>query len=877
MSFLKHKRKEMTVTGKQTKLKRCLYASAAIAVILSGTVTQTTTQVLAAPINGTHNSVGLDPDTKRTDFEAAATHPDANKSKTSIKINTPDEVVNDAVHRNTAIANNTYKDVYSIAEFIEAWKDGSRTYIEVMTDLPNASFSNGERPNGASVIVQGNGHKIDIGNNTLQLNKITADTNITFANVGLQQNLAIGRGADTLAFIRPNSGVGTKLTVNLHDVTLSRGSSSSSNGVVHGIYATGARVVLSGNNTFDLAGSITRGVGSVEVANDANLTMTRNANDLCIEAFDFDTRPSGSVSQFNGFKMGDRSKADVRQLDGTRTTSVSGSKVEAKNAQPFKGNFDIVQTGDDVTWHQENFGYFTRVLQGAGDYIFGQKNTIEIPRITNGNVMTIAYGKRVIFNAGTNFDVRQALNINSSPIQTVQGSIRFISPNNLHMSILDNNGNVKTGDIIYGTQGAPLYITNSALLAWNGTHSMGVNKPDFSETFNILEADGLGAKINGSNQRNVNLFGKDKGLREFQIDSSDVGEIKINYIDQNGNKVGATDMPLVNGANFVGQSFNLATKEYALDKMPVGYKWAIDEQVYEKAGTGSNGQPDGDSTNDDDNGDRFGQADYAIVPMKGDTYTYNIYVYTEGNPNVTYTYVDPFSGAEIASDKVATVGIEKARDHVPAHVGNTIDWTDKLYTETNVPTGYAYVPSNLVPSTVTQPTKTEVKDATTPIDVRIYVYDPNYKGAVELASVPDIDFGKQLISPKNRGTMYAANFTNDLVVNDDRRNAKDGWNLTVQQSQPLTSTDQKTVLKDTLFFREKDGGALTSLESGAPQLVYEHTSQSGKGVLETVKPTSNWNQPVADGAGFYLKDTGKLKEGDYATVLTWTLTAGPKI
>jgi hypothetical protein len=41
--------------------------------------------------------------------------------------------------------------------------------------------------------------------------------------------------------------------------------------------------------------------------------------------------------------------------------------------------------------------------------------------------MTIAYGKRVIFNAGTNFDVRQALNINSSPIQTVQGSIRFIS------------------------------------------------------------------------------------------------------------------------------------------------------------------------------------------------------------------------------------------------------------------------------------------------------------------------------------------------------------------------------------------------------------------------------------------------------------------
>ena len=75
---------------------------------------------------------------------------------------------------------------------------------------------------------------------------------------------------------------------------------------------------------------------------------------------------------------------------------------------------------------------------------------------------------------------------------------------------------------------------------------------------------------------------------------------------------------------------------------------------------------------------------------EGEIYTYNIYVYSESNPNTTYTYVDPWTGLSFKSDKV-TVGSEKVGNYVPAHVGNTIDWTNKLYTETNVPTGYVYV------------------------------------------------------------------------------------------------------------------------------------------------------------------------------------------
>lgn len=258
---------------------------------------------------------------------------------------------------------------------------------------------------------------------------------------------------------------------------------------------------------------------------------------------------------------------------------------------------------------------------------------------------------------------------------------------------------------------------------------------------------------------------------------------------------------------------------------------------------------------------------------EGEIYTYNIYVYSESNPNTTYTYVDPWTGLSFKSDKV-TVGSEKVGNYVLAHVGNTIDWTNKLYTETNVPTGYVYVPSRLLPPTMSQPTTTEVKDAVTPSNTIIYVYDPSYKGSLTLSTVPNLDFGAQLISPENRGKLYPVTFSDDLTVTDDRRIVKDGWHLSVQQAAPLTSTDGKTVLRNAIFFREVDGGTLKPLEGGGDLAVYNYVSQAALGVQEIVKPTSNWNKK-ADGAGFYLKDNGKLKAGDYSTVLTWTLGAGP--
>lgn len=851
MSFLKNKRKYM-------------YTTMAIVIILGSISTTLTANALISPNVGLE-TVGIDPDNKRTAFEDVIRDPDNNKSVTSVTIKTPDEVINNATYKADAIVNGTIASPKTQAEFLNAWKDGNVTYIDVEGDISTASITSTARPNGASpLIVQGNGHTVDLGGTNLKLAAITSDTIVTFNSINFKEDITVGTApADSYSFLATANGTGTKLTVNMHNVSLSRSNATSTTkGPVHGVYATGARVVFSGNNSFDIAGGIVRSVGSVEIVDNASVTLVRNTSAYYTGAMRFGALPSGSVSKFNGLRIGNGATFDIDQPNATGAADTSS----------VDGTYGEVRTGDDVTWRQNNFGYFIRSNSTSGNWTFGQKNTIIIPKILNGNSLTIAYSKSVVFNAGTVLDFKQMLSNAYSPIQASAGTIRFISPKSLSMGIFAPNGNAKDGKLFYGldAQGGKIFITNSTIQGWTGTKSSS-SSPSFNTTFHTLEVRENGSRINGSAKTDANVFGNT--TREFKIDGSGVGEVKINYIDQNGNKVGETDMPLVDGTNFVGQSFKLSTKEYAVDKMPKGYKWAIDEQVYTSAKTGDSGQPDGDTTNNADNGDSFGQANYAIVPMKGETYTYDVYVFSEGNPNITYTYVDPFSGLEIKSDK-ATVGSETARNYVPAHVGNTIDWTSKLYTELNVPTGYVYVPSSKLPSTVSQPTTSTVTDAVTPSNTFIYIYDPSYKGSLGLSTVPNINFGNHLISPENRGKEYPAKFSDDLIVNDDRRAIKDGWNLSVQQTTPLISADGKTVLKNSLFFRETDGGALAPLDSGSDLVIYDYTSQSTLGVLESVNLTSNWNKKT-DGIGFYLKNNGKVTEGDYSTVLTWTLGAGP--
>ncbi|GHU36627.1 hypothetical protein FACS1894192_03620 [Bacilli bacterium] len=149
------------------------------------------------------------------------------------------------------------------------------------------------------------------------------------------------------------------------------------------------------------------------------------------------------------------------------------------------------------------------------------------------------------------------------------------------------------------------------------------------------------------------------------------------------------------------------------------------------------------------------------------------------------------------------------------------------------------------------------------------------QGDIQLTQVPDINFGNQLISAKNKGKLYSAVYSTDLIIDDNRKDIKDGWHLTVQQTTPFKSADGLNTLTNSLFFRSADNNPLSSLEGGVEVVVYDHTSAPGSlGILESIKPTSNWNKTV-NGAGFYLKDNGKVKAEDYSTVLTWTLGTGP--
>lgn len=212
---------------------------------------------------------------------------------------------------------------------------------------------------------------------------------------------------------------------------------------------------------------------------------------------------------------------------------------------------------------------------------------------------------------------------------------------------------------------------------------------------------------------------------------------------------------------------------------------------------------------------------------------------------ITYTYfVDKVTGTIITKDFTgyAVNGdlnlIPKApkydSDHPDANVAQDGQVT---FISPIVPNIQGYSPTVSENTTIKY---SQAKDGDVLKSTVLYVN----QGSIRLSTVPDLDFGSQIISPKNRGKVYSANFSDDLIVDDDRKVIKDGWHLSVQQTTPLTSTDGKTKLRHLLFFRETDGGTLSDLDGGSDLVIYDYTSKSALGVLETVKPTSDWNKKM---------------------------------
>ncbi|WP_459790636.1 pectate lyase-like adhesive domain-containing protein, partial [Lactococcus garvieae] len=657
-------------------------------------------------LEGTSNKVANDPDEKRSDFENNLDKNPA--SSTSVTVKTPDEVVNDAQYKADAISNGTYAKVTTYSELRTAWSNTSITYIDVSQDITYDTGTMAARPTGASVIVQGNNHKIDLVTQTFNWGNINSSTTFTLTNVIAQQGFTQNDG-NGYSLINPSGA--TQLTANVNNVTLTSSETNSRN-PIHLMYGVGSKIVFSGTNIFNISNEVTRSVGSINFANDSHVTLNRTSNDIRFSEFYFETRASSSsVGYGNSITMGDGSSNTANTYEGT-----------SANYPAMYYMIDKVLVGDNVNWTQTGFQYFldgTTGSQTDAKFTFGQNFNLSAPVTVASGAIQTRGTQKAEFNAGTVLDIQQRAT--GSVIQMAgTSSVQFISPKSLHLAIQNSSGSAAAGRLISGS--GTFSMNNSSLNGWTGTNSA-PSTPDTTGTFGTLKI------ANGTTTVEGGTAGSDiigTTTREIQTNALSVGEIKVNYINQNGEVVGNTTVPVSDDDNFIGQSINLINNKYAIDDMPKGYMWAIDEQVSTEAPIGENGQPDGDPTSEIDNGDEFGQANYAIVPMKDTTYTYNIYVYGEANPNITYTYVDVQTGLAVATNS-SSVGIEKARsNNVPANIGNTIDWTKELYTKINVPENYVYIEPNssTLPSGMDQPTTTQVNDKTTNENVTIYVYSP---------------------------------------------------------------------------------------------------------------------------------------------------------
>ena len=198
-------------------------------------------------------------------------------------------------------------------------------------------------------------------------------------------------------------------------------------------------------------------------------------------------------------------------------------------------------------------------------------------------------------------------------------------------------------------------MNNSLISTWSGTSSQTANPSGTSTakfTNLVVGSSAANSSItdtagNTTTSPSVIQFGG-SGTRELSTNAIDPGTVKINYINQNGTTVKSIDVPIDKDTNYIGQYLPLVTAYYAEDNMPENYMWALASQVPTSAATDA--QSGGDSTTTADNGDAFGQANTAIVPMEGTEYTYNIYVYGEPNTSVQYQYMDVKTGNIVASD-----------------------------------------------------------------------------------------------------------------------------------------------------------------------------------------------------------------------------------
>ncbi|MGX7240467.1 pectate lyase-like adhesive domain-containing protein, partial [Enterococcus raffinosus] len=656
-------------------------------------------------------NVSSDPDINREDFEDAINSGQTPKNPTSVTVTASDQVTNKEAYKQTAIANGTYAAVNDWATLKAAYGDNSITYIEVTADFSAESGvavrDLGWRQNG--IIIDGGGHTVNmeraafnVGTSSTMRGSIFTITDINLIHWQSGTNSGDSTAADGVIDSRNATGGYGYWNFNINNVILKgNGGTTTSDSGRRLLDAEDSKVTLSGTVKADVKQELMQ-IGQVEIVNGAHVELNRTVGTTGYSMFYF-----MGISANNAADTG---------FDHTFTAgdgaTIIGNELSTYNSNNYPlvyYGYNGILVGDNVNWTQDGFQMlldldrYTGSNRSGRTVTFGQNLKMTATRTVGNNSLYATNNSTVTFNAGTILDLQQWNN--NTVVRTDSGSkIIFISPKALHLARLTSSGAVTNGAIFTGA--GTFTMNNSQISTWQGSDSQAAT-PNGNRNNKFAEMTISGStttiKDTAGNITTSNIV--DSSTRELATVAIDPGTVKVNYVDQYGNVIKTIDVPIDKDANYIGQYINLVNKDYALTNMPPNYMWAIASQVPASALVDK--QSGGDSTTTADDGDAYGQANVAIVPMEGTEYVYNIYVYGVENNNVQYQYVDAKTGMVISADYLSSGQEASGTNLPPANYGNIIDWLDTYYTTTNVASGYHYATGAELNGFV-QPTSTTV-------------------------------------------------------------------------------------------------------------------------------------------------------------------------
>ncbi|CAK1224939.1 DUF1542 domain-containing protein [Fructobacillus evanidus] len=701
-----------------------------------------------------------DDQTARSQFNSTVASNTASQSNqvnpSSITISQSDQLTNIDQYKAQDQANNSYAAVTDWASFQAAYLNDNIRFIDIQNDItnPNAGNYNDLSERTQNIIIQGNGHQLNLGQAAMwtgvspnAASNGTGGSTFTITNTNLVQYDAWNSTSESgvawkgsypnaaIASYNQNNSDGGWI-YNIDNVSLNgpQGITGPANQQPeHLLDAEGSYAIFSGNVTVNSTQEMAR-ISKVDIVNGANVNF-QLANGANVTSNTGDGSPmfnfsSLATAQSQGSAI---TGADhmFRVGDGA---SVSGGFYHSGAAAPGLFNYGLVygsyqgmEIGDNVTWTLDGYRHLLDQLNYNGSnpnnrqYIFGRNFTVNtLNNQDNLSGVTAFDGRDFITtsdNTNANIYFYPGLTLSFKQFNTQRGAqsiklgagttLEIDEPRLFHVGLFDSNNNGYdyaggvdniggfNGQIFTMSNGAQFIIKGVKTSIWTTGTSSGSNPTASDQT------DGGTLVITNQNavltprdgDQNSTITVKTDDTREIWADNTGGnGAVNVDYVDETGKVVKEVQVDVSDLKKYYpGEVVSLVNSNIVNDQMPTGYRWALGSEIPSTAA--GDHQSGGDSTTSADDGTADGQANNLIVPVNDMSFTYKVYVY--GLPEtVQYQYVDENTGKVLPGQLSGGTGSELTSGLMTANYGNTIDWTNQYYTTTNVPTGYHYDASN---------------------------------------------------------------------------------------------------------------------------------------------------------------------------------------